>query len=117
VNLDLGVIECDDGLVNGFIEKPGAHLPGQHGRLRVRRARAALPAGGQCQFPDLVLRLLAAGERVAAFQSDADWFDIARWASTSAPRAEVERNPEKYDLEPLGPQQHDLLATLETPDA
>jgi NDP-sugar pyrophosphorylase family protein len=39
------------------------------------RALQALPDGA-CQFPDLVLELLARGERVAAFETDADWRHI-----------------------------------------
>jgi NDP-mannose synthase len=116
VNLDLGVIECDDGLVHGFIEKPTITCQVSMGvYVYDERALQFLPEG-QCQFPDLVLRLLEAGERVAAFQSDADWFDIGTMGEYERAAAEVERNPEKYDLEPLGPQQHDLLATLETPE-
>ena len=40
------------------------------------RALARLPAEGPCQFPDLIQRLLSEGEIVAAFRSDAEWFDI-----------------------------------------
>jgi NDP-sugar pyrophosphorylase family protein len=40
-----------------------------------QRALEYLP-DGPCQFPDLVRSLLAAGERVAAYPSDAQWFDI-----------------------------------------
>jgi NDP-sugar pyrophosphorylase family protein len=116
VNLDLGVIECDDGRVHGFIEKPALSYQVSMG-VYVYDARALgfLPEG-QCQFPDLVLRLLAAGERVAAFQSDADWFDIGTMGEYERAAAEVERFPEKYDLEPIGPQQHDLIATVDTPE-
>ena len=39
------------------------------------RALTHLPAG-VCQFPDLVLRLLEAGEHVAAYKTDAEWYDI-----------------------------------------
>jgi NDP-sugar pyrophosphorylase family protein len=35
-----------------------------------------LPSAGPCQFPDLVLTLLAAGEHVAGYHSEAPWFDI-----------------------------------------
>jgi NDP-mannose synthase len=117
VNLDLGVIECDDGVVHGFIEKPALSYQVSMGvYVYDERALRFLPEG-QCQFPDLVLRLLEAGERVAAFQSDADWFDIGTMGEYERAAADVERHPEKYDLEPLGPQQHDLLATLDTPEA
>jgi NDP-mannose synthase len=115
VNLDLGVIECADGVVHGFIEKPALSYQVSMGvYVYDERALRFLPEG-QCQFPDLVLRLLEAGERVAAFQSDADWFDIGTMGEYERAAADVERHPEKYDLEPLGPQQHDLLA-LDTPD-
>jgi NDP-sugar pyrophosphorylase family protein len=117
VNLDLGVIECDDGVVHGFIEKPMLSYQVSMGvYVYDERALGFLPEG-QCQFPDLVLRLLDAGERVAAFQSDADWFDIGTMGEYERAAADVERFPEKYDLEPLGPQQHDLLATVDTPEA
>ena len=39
------------------------------------RALAFLPPGPR-QFPELVLGLLTAGEKVAAFRSDAVWYDI-----------------------------------------
>jgi NDP-sugar pyrophosphorylase family protein len=117
VNLDLGVIECDDGLVHGFIEKPALSYQVSMGvYVYDERALRFLPEG-QCQFPDLVLRLLAAGERVAAFQTDADWFDIGTMGEYERAAADVERFPEKYDLEPVGPpQQHDLIATVDTPE-
>ena len=38
-------------------------------------ALEALPPG-PCQFPDLVLRLLERGERIAAFQSPSAWYHI-----------------------------------------
>ena len=76
VNIDLGVIESDDGLVRNYIEKPSLRYQVSMGvYVYDERALACLPEG-VCQFPDLVLRLLEAGERVAAFQSDADWSDI-----------------------------------------
>jgi NDP-mannose synthase len=116
VNLDLGVIECDDGLVHGFIEKPTITCQVSMGvYVYDERALQFLPEG-QCQFPDLVLRLLEAGERVAAFQSDADWFDIGTMGEYERASADVERFPEKYGIEPLEAQQPDILATLDTPE-
>jgi NDP-mannose synthase len=117
VNLDLGVISSNDGFVHDFIEKPALNYQVSMG-VYVYDARALrfLP-DGPCQFPDLVLRLLEAGERVAAFESDADWFDIGTMGEYERAAADVERFPEKYDLEPLGYQQRDFLATLETPDS
>jgi NDP-mannose synthase len=76
VNVDLGVIETEGDRVTGFVEKPTLHYEVSMG-VYVYDARALrhLP-DGPCQFPDLVHRLLAAGENVAAFRSDATWYDI-----------------------------------------
>jgi NDP-sugar pyrophosphorylase family protein len=103
--------------VHGFIEKPTITCQVSMGvYVYDERALRFLPEG-QCQFPDLVLRLLEAGERVAAFQSDADWFDIGTMGEYERASADVERFPEKYGIEPLAAQQPDILATLDTPEA
>jgi NDP-sugar pyrophosphorylase family protein len=57
--------------------------------------------------------LLEAGERVAAFPSDADWYDIGTVDEYERASADVERYPEKYDLEPLPHTEHDLIAAIE----
>jgi NDP-mannose synthase len=101
VNIDLGVIESTDGVVTDYVEKPQFDYDVSMG-VYVYDARALryLPPG-PCQFPELVWRLLAAGERVAAWESDAEWFDIGTVGEYERAAAEVERFPEKYDLEPL----------------
>jgi NDP-sugar pyrophosphorylase family protein len=35
-------------------------------------------AGEHLDFPDLVLRLLRAGKKVATYRSEADWLDLGR---------------------------------------
>jgi NDP-sugar pyrophosphorylase family protein len=101
VDVDLGVIESQDGLVSNYIEKPTLRYQVSMG-IYVYEARALrhLP-DGSCQFPELVLRLLAAGERVAACETDADWYDIGTVGEYERAAADVERSPEKYHLEPL----------------
>jgi len=76
VQLSLGVIESEGTRVTGFIEKPTLDYEVSMGiYVYDKRALAHLP-DGPCQFPDLVLRLVDAGEHVAAFGSDASWYDI-----------------------------------------
>ena len=76
VKISLGVIETEGERVTGFIEKPTLDYEVSMGiYVYDQRALAHLPEG-PCQFPDLVLRLIAAGEKVAAFRSDATWYDI-----------------------------------------
>src|SRR3954469_4318806 len=76
VDIDLGVIETNGSGVVGYREKPSLHYEVSMGiYVYEPRALEFLPQG-VCQFPDLVLRLLEAGEPVAAFKTDADWYDI-----------------------------------------
>jgi NDP-sugar pyrophosphorylase family protein len=76
VQTELGVIEQADGIVSGYREKPVLEYSASMGiYIYEPRALDALPEGA-CQFPDLVLRLLERGERIAAFETDADWYHI-----------------------------------------
>lgn len=76
IDIDLGVIDSADGRVVGYREKPSLDYDVSMGiYVYEPRALEHLP-DGPCQFPDLVLRLLAAGEHVAAYKSDAEWYDI-----------------------------------------
>jgi NDP-mannose synthase len=110
VNIDLGVIEAEDGFVHNYIEKPSLRYDVSMGAyVYDARALRYLPPG-VCQFPDLVLRLLEAGERVAAYQTDADWYDIGTVGEYERASADVERHPEKYGLDPLPPTEHELPA-------
>jgi NDP-mannose synthase len=101
VDVDLGVIESEDGLVSDYIEKPTLRYQVSMGIYVYDERALRYLADGPCQFPELVLRLLAAGERVAACESDADWYDIGTVGEYERAAADVERFPEKYHLEPL----------------
>jgi NDP-sugar pyrophosphorylase family protein len=57
--------------------------------------------------------LLEAGERIAAFESDADWYDIGTVGEYERASADVERYPEKYGLEPLARTDHELIPAME----
>jgi mannose-1-phosphate guanylyltransferase len=76
VDLALGVVEHADGLIVDYREKPTLHFEVSMGvYVYDHRALDYLPEG-PCQFPELVQRLLEGGERVAAFHSDAEWYDV-----------------------------------------
>lgn len=80
VHIDLGVLETDrDGRLTGYLEKP------THGYLVSTgiyaydpRVLEHIQPDTYLDFPELVLRLLAAGEEVHASRSDALWLDIGR---------------------------------------
>lgn len=96
VPIDLGVIESDDGLVTGYIEKPTLQYDVSMGIYAYdARALDHLPEGF-CGFPDLVLRLIEAGERVAVYQTDAKWFDIGTLSEYERASAEIEATPELF---------------------
>ncbi len=76
VNIDLGVIEREGSRVTGYLEKPTLRYDISMGIYVYEPVALRYLPDGPCQFPDLVLRLLAAGETVAAFRSRDSWYDI-----------------------------------------
>ena len=91
VEVDLGVLELERSRVVGYREKPTLSYDVSMGiYIYEPRALDHLP-DGPCTFPDLVQLLLAAGEHVEAYRSDADWFDIGTVGEYERAVAEVER--------------------------
>jgi NDP-sugar pyrophosphorylase family protein len=80
VRIDLGVIESDEAnQVVGYIEKPTYDYRVSMGiYIFEPRVLEYIPRGKRFDFPDLVLRLLEAGERVMGYPYDGYWLDIGR---------------------------------------
>lgn len=98
LDIGLGVIEHSAGRVTGYREKPSIDYDASMGVYAYdARALHHLPEG-PCQFPELVWRLLEAGEHVAAFRSDADWYDIGTFAEYERAMRDVEHRPEAFGL-------------------
>jgi NDP-mannose synthase len=98
VEIDLGVIEAEGDRIIGYREKPKLDYDVSMGvYVYDERALAHLPAEGPCQFPELVQRLLDAGEEVASFRSDAEWFDIGTPAEHERAVDAYARSPELFD--------------------
>ena len=92
VNIDLGVLEIEDGYVAAYREKPTLQYDVSMGiYIYEPRALAHLP-DGPCAFPELVDLLLAAGERVAAYPCDAEWYDIGTPVEYERAVAALERS-------------------------
>jgi NDP-sugar pyrophosphorylase family protein len=102
VQVELGVIKQVEGFVNDYVEKP---LLDYHVSMGIyvyeRRALDYLPHG-PCQFPDLVLRLIAGGERVAAYLTDADWFDIGTVEEYERASKAIAVAPERFGMSAAG---------------
>lgn len=80
VKIDLGVLEVgDDNRVRGYREKPETTYPVSMGIYVYEPAVLKyIPRGQYLDFPDLVLKLLNAGEKVSAYRTDCLWLDIGR---------------------------------------
>jgi NDP-mannose synthase len=98
VQIDLGVIESDDGRITGYREKPSLDYDVSMGvYVYEPHALRHIPEGS-FQFPDLVLALLDAGEPVAAYRSDAEWFDVGTFSELERAAAAVGERPELFGL-------------------
>lgn len=80
VKIDLGVLEVDErSQVINYLEKPEKSYDVSMG-IYVYDAAVLqyIPKGQRLDLPDLVLKLIAAGERVSAFTTECQWLDIGR---------------------------------------
>jgi NDP-sugar pyrophosphorylase family protein len=80
VKVDLGLLEFDSNhRITNFIEKPENVYQVSMGiYVYEPSVLKHIEHGKFLDFPELVLRLIARGERVCAFPSDALWLDIGR---------------------------------------
>jgi NDP-mannose synthase len=80
VHIDLGVIETDsDGRVRGYIEKPTIDYQVSMGiNVFEPQVLTYIPHGERLDIPDLILKMVAAGEKVCAYPFDGYWQDLGR---------------------------------------
>jgi NDP-sugar pyrophosphorylase family protein len=80
VKIDLGVLEYgDDYRIIGYNEKPELSYDVSMGiYVYEPRVLKFIAPGTYLDFPDLVLKLIAAGEKVCAMPCDCLWLDIGR---------------------------------------
>lgn len=79
VPTEFGVVHIENGLVKAFEEKPVLSYDVSMGVYVFERdVLRLIEPGVPLDFPDLLERLLDAGERVGAHRSEAFWLDIGR---------------------------------------
>jgi NDP-sugar pyrophosphorylase family protein len=83
VQISLGVLRFDDGgdpsRLTGYDEKPKIHYEASMGVYCFSpKILEHIEPNARLDFPDLVLRLIDAGEVVRAWRSDDYWLDIGR---------------------------------------
>jgi NDP-mannose synthase len=96
VQISLGVLRFGDNgdptRLTGYDEKPAIDYTASMGvYCFAPRALRHIDAGEHIDFPDLVLRLIAAGETVRAWSSDDYWLDIGRHDDYEQAQEEFER--------------------------
>ena len=80
IKIDLGVLECgDDYRLIGYNEKPELNYDVSMGiYVYEPSVLKFISPGTYLDFPDLVLKLIAAGEKVCAMPCECLWLDIGR---------------------------------------
>lgn len=93
VPLSLGVIETEEEVVTGYVEKPTLHYDVSMGIYGYSPWALDHVPRARFDFPDLVMKLLAEGERVDSYRFEGEWFDIGT-------RDEHERAASAFDTDP-----------------
>lgn len=80
VKIDLGVVESNgDGCIEGYVEKPSFDYTVSMGIYVFEpEILSYIPANQYLDFPDLVIQLLAAGEKVVGYPFEGYWKDLGR---------------------------------------
>lgn len=80
VRIDLGVVQSSaDHKITDYIEKPSYDYTVSMGIYVFEpRVLGFIPQGQYLDFPNLVLNLIAAGEKVVAYPFDGYWMDLGR---------------------------------------
>lgn len=98
VKIDLGVLDLsDEGLITDYREKPELFYSCCMGiYVYDPKVFTYIEHGKRLDLPDLVLKLLDAGERVAAYRSDDLWLDIGSPEDHAQASEIFMANPEKF---------------------
>ena len=80
VKIDLGVVQWNGGnCISGYIEKPTYDYTVSMGIYVFEpRVMNYIPFNMYLDFPDLVLKLIAAGEKVTGYSFNGYWMDLGR---------------------------------------
>ncbi len=116
VNIDYGVLHLGEAAgetlrIEGFEEKPElGYVVSMGVYLMEPRVLDFIEPDEHMDLPDLVLRLIDAGEQVGSYAFEGFWLDIGR-------HDDYERAISEYEqLKPLLlPEDHELLAAVEVP--
>jgi NDP-mannose synthase len=100
VKIDFGVLKLDDGgQITDYVEKPEHFYDVSMGvYVYEPSVLRYIVAGEYLDFPDLVLRLLANGERVRAYVTDCLWLDIGRSDDYERAQEMLEAHKDRFEF-------------------
>lgn len=108
VHIDLGVIQTDgEDRIQRYIEKPSIDYQVSMGiSVFEPRVLSYIPRGEHLDIPDLILKLIAAGEKICAYLFDGYWQDLGRPDDYEQANADFEAMraqflPETCEKQPL----------------
>lgn len=104
VHIDLGVLEADEDRLVGYNEKPTLHYLISMGVYAYHPdVLNHITPGQYLDFPDLVLQLIAAGEKVSIYRNDSTWLDLGRVEDLQRATDVLLANPKQFlpDERPL----------------
>ena len=97
VDIDLGVIESDDGFVKEYVEKPTMRFDVSMGVYVYDPDVVELIPERRFDFPDVVNAMLEASRKVAVYNGPGVWFDIGTVGEHERATAEIEAHPELFE--------------------
>ena len=97
VDVDLGIIESDNGFVTRYVEKPSMRFNVSMGVYVYDPEVLKLVPQHHFDFPDLVKALIDSGHKVAAYTGPGVWFDIGTVGEHERAVAEIEKHPELFE--------------------
>ncbi|MSO42281.1 MAG: nucleotidyltransferase family protein [Solirubrobacterales bacterium] len=98
VDVDLGVIESSDGQVTDYVEKPKMAFDVSMGVYAYSPAAVPFIESDRFDFPELVKKLLAQGEKILTYTGPGVWFDIGTLGDYERAAREIEKHPELFDV-------------------
>jgi NDP-sugar pyrophosphorylase family protein len=97
VDIDLGVIESDDGFVTEYVEKPTMRFDVSMGIYVYDPEVLEFIPEARFDFPQVVEAMLAAGRKVAIYTGPGVWFDIGTVGEHERAVAEIASHPELFE--------------------
>jgi NDP-sugar pyrophosphorylase family protein len=99
VKIDLGVLEYNkDNEITAYHEKPTRTYDVSMGvYVYEPETLKFIELGQRLDLPDLVLKLIAAGERVCSFSTECQWLDIGRPDDYARAQELYAEQPESFD--------------------